>query len=296
MFAIKHSTNSQINYVMTFFRRASTNVPSNVTNGHSGIMKTIDDSYENGKTMYKAKVSDIAQKATNWSLEVGGRNRPVDMARMEDLSNYMAAKRYVPGVIYCFQRTQNGNYWNSNDDTLYIYDGMHRFRDGQEHVGERHRPARVLLCETSATERDRTGHPRGIYVLEQEGRGARVLHAGEYESQAGSGGGTNGRLHRQDVASVRLSRSESTSSRTSRRDILEDRLYKMFEDLFQGDLPDIPNVEETVKGLESTIQEVNEELKNSRSRRAARRTPRPSNTAAICLHTPSSPCRSSCNT
>ena len=244
---------------MAFFRRAGTNIPSPPTSGHSNYMKTIDDSYEDGKTMYKAKVSEIAQKATNWSLEVGGRNRPVDMSRMEELSNYMAAKRYVPGVVYCFQKTQNGSYWNNNDDTLYIYDGMHRFETARNMLA---RGIDLPIC--FCVRRLQPNETEQVIQEEFTSLNKRV-EAPEYYMQE------NMNLKLAQVVARMVAYiaktwpafvSPAASPRVPNfsRDILEDRLYKMFEDLFQGDPPDIPNVEETVKGLESTIREVNEEL------------------------------------
>ena len=250
-----------------FFRRALATPENNQTNGQENrndTPQTLFDRYENGKTLYKGRVSDIAQKATNWSLEVGGRNRPVDTSRMEELSNYIATNGFVPGVIYCFQKSRTSNWIApSGDGTLYIYDGMHRFEAARNLLVARGIDLPVIFCVRQLRV-DETEH-----VIQEEFTSLnKRVEVPEFYMQENM----NLKLTQVVMRMVAyiaktwpafVSPAANPRVPNFSRDVLENRLYKMFEDLFQGDLPDIPDMEETIRGLESTIQEVNEELKSA---------------------------------
>ncbi|KAK9788148.1 hypothetical protein WJX73_005034 [Symbiochloris irregularis] len=74
------------------------------------------ESFEGSKQLFKTSVS-VAQPL----LENAEWQRPVDNARMQLLANFMEAQRYVPNIIYCYEKA-------APDGKLYILDGGHRFK------------------------------------------------------------------------------------------------------------------------------------------------------------------------
>lgn len=75
----------------------------------------------NNITLYKTTVNNLK---TNYNCVNWNKNRPHDPVRIKDIKNYFIEKQQtvIPGIIYGWK----------NEETIEIYDGIHRLLAGFE--------------------------------------------------------------------------------------------------------------------------------------------------------------------